>query len=157
MQQIDTIVTIVRLPETDLARIAIGTPAKVTIDGLNESFDTKIHIINDWIDNKSRSIDVRLAIANTDYRIKPGLFARAEIYPASRNALVVERRAVLGSESTFVYIDQSGTAKKVPVTIRELDTQDVEITSGLQEGQKVLVGNNLTRLQAGSAIKVKAL
>ncbi len=157
VQQIDTIVTIVRLPETDLSRIAIGTPALVTIDGLNESFKTQIHIINDWIDNKSRSIDVRLGIANADYRIKPGLFARAEIYPASRKALVVERRAVLGSETTFVYINENGVAKKVPVTIRELDTQDVEIISGLEEGQEVLVGNNLTRLQAGSAIKIQVL
>jgi len=157
IQKIDIIVTMVRLPETDLSRISVGTPAKATIDGLNQTFDTEIHVINDWIDNKSRTIDVRLGIVNEDYRIKPGLFARVEIYPESRQALVVERRAVLGNESTYVFIDNQGIAKKVPVTIHELDTQEVEITSGLKDGDQVLMGNNLSRLRDGSSVRIKVL
>lgn len=157
IQKIDIIVTMVRLPETDLSRISVGTTAKVTIDGLNQTFDTEIHVINDWIDNKSRTIDVRLGIVNEDYRIKPGLFARVEIYPESRQALVVERRAVLGNESTYVFIDNQGIAKKVPVTIHELDTQEVEITSGLKDGDQVLMGNNLSRLRDGSSVRIKVL
>lgn len=157
VQKIDIIVTTVRLPETDLSRISIGTPAKVTIDSLNQSFETEIHVINDWIDYQSRTIDVRLGIANEDYKIKPGLFARVEIYPESRRALVVQRQAVLGNETTHVFIDNQGFAKTVPVTIRELDTQEVEITSGLKDGDEILIGNNLTRLQDGSLIRIQVL
>ena len=157
VQKIDIIVTTIRLPETDLPRIKIGTPAKVFIDGLNESFQTTIHVINDWIDHKSRTIDVRLVIENKDYRIKPGLFARVEIYPDTREALVVERSAVLGTQSNYVFTNADGIAKKVPVSIRELDTREVEITSGLDEGQEVLVGNNLSRLQEGSSIRIQEL
>ncbi len=157
VQKIDIIVATVRLPETDLSRISIGTPAKASIDGLNESFETEIHVINDLIDYQSRTIDVRLGIANEDYKIKPGLFARIEIYPDSRQALVVARQAVLGNESTYVFVEKQGIAKKVPVRIHERDTQDVEIISGLKDGDQILLGNNLTRLQDGSAVRIEVL
>ena len=157
IQKIDIIVTTIRLPETDLPRIAIGTPAKVSIDGLGESFDTEIHVINDRIDHQSRTIDVRLAIANEDYKIKPGLFARVEIYPVPHEALVVQRSAVLGSGATYVFTNNRGFAKKIPVSIRELDTQEVEIITGLEAGQEVLIGNNLSRLRDGSSIRIQVL
>ncbi len=155
IQKIDIIVTRVRIPETNLSRIHIGTPAKVTVDGLNRSFDTRINVINDWIDNQSRTIDIRLAIANKDYLIKPGLFARVEIYPEPRRALVVEREAVLGSENTYVFVNDHEIARKKSVEIRELDTQQVEITKGLVAGQQVVTGLNLTRLADGTRIRVE--
>ena len=155
IQQIDIIVTLVRLPEMELSRIRVGTPAKVTIDGLGQTFDSQIHVINDLVDHESRTIDVRLGIKNDDYVIKPGLFARVEIYPKPRMALIAPRRSVLGSDPYYVFTNQRGYADKTEVTIREMDTQRVEITSGIEAGQHLLLGNNLSRLQDGSAIKVK--
>jgi len=157
IQQIDIIVALVRIPETELSRISVGTPAKITIDGMNQTYDSQIHVINDRIDYETRTIDVRLGIQNDDYLIKPGLFIRAEIYPEPRQALVVSRQAVLGNDTAYVFTNLNGLAHKVPVTIRELDTQQVEILSGLKPGQSVLTGNNLTRLRDGSTISVEGV
>jgi|TARA_B100001964_G_scaffold51682_1_gene58373 RND family efflux transporter MFP subunit len=157
IQQIDIIVALVRIPETELSRISVGTPAKITIDGMNQTYDSQIHVINDRIDYETRTIDVRLGIQNDDYLIKPGLFIRAEIYPEPRRALVVSRQAVLGNDTAYVFTNLNGLAHKVPVTIRELDTQQVEILSGLKPGQSVLTGNNLTRLRDGSTISVEGV
>jgi RND family efflux transporter MFP subunit len=155
VQQIDVIVAMVRLPEVELSRISVGTPALITIDGLDQSFDSQIHVINDLVDFQSRTIDVRLGIKNENYLIKPGLFIRVKIFPKPQNRLIAARQAVLGSTSHHVFINQNGVARKVPVTIRELDTERVEITSGVQSGQFLLLGNNLTRIQDGAPIVVK--
>ena len=155
VQQINIIVTLVRLPEIELSRIAVGTKAKITIDGLNKTFPSQIHVINDLIDYESRTIDVRLGINNEDYLIKPGLFARVEIFPEPRQILVVPRMAVMGYESNYVFVNNNGIAVRVPVTIRELDTARVEIIRGLSQGQSVIVGNNLSRLREGSSIQIR--
>jgi len=155
IQQINIIVALVRLPEVELSRIRVGTPAIITIDGLGRSFDSQIHVINDLVDYESRTLDVRLGIENDDYLIKPGLFIRVKIFPEPQNLLIAARQAVLGSASHHVFVNQDGIARKVNVTIRELDTERVEITSGLQPGQSLLLGNNLTRIQDGVSIVVK--
>ena len=155
VQQIDVVVALIRLPEVELSRISVGTPAKIFIDGLGKNFDSQIHVINDLVDYESRTIDVRLGIKNDDYLIKPGLFVRVEIFPEPRTSLITSRQAVLGSANHHVFINQNGIARKVPVTIRELDTQRVEITSGVQAGQSLLLGNNLMRLQDGASIVIK--
>ena len=157
IQEIGTIVTLVRIPESELSRIRVGTPAKITIDGLGKTFVSQIHVINDLVDYASRTLDVRLGIKNDDYLIKPGLFARVEIYPEPRTALVVPRRAVLGSGTYYVFSHQRGIAQRIAVTIRELDTQRVEITSGLKAGQTILIGNSLSRLQDGAAIAIREI
>ncbi|MBD3648217.1 MAG: efflux RND transporter periplasmic adaptor subunit, partial [Pseudomonadales bacterium] len=50
------------LPETALSRIEPGTPATVTIDGLDRSWDTQVDIINDLVDEQTRSIEIRMTI-----------------------------------------------------------------------------------------------
>ena len=154
---LNIIVALVRLPAVELSRISIGSPARVTIDGIGQTFDSQIHVINDLVDFESRTIDVRLGIENDDYLIKPGLFVRVEITPEPRTLLIASRQAVLGSESHHVFINQNGIARRVAVTIREMDTQQVEITSGLTAGQSLLLGNNLTRLQDGAGITIKGV
>lgn len=157
VQEIGTIVTMIRVPESELSRIRIGSPAKITIDSLGKTFESQIHVINDLVDFASRTIDVRLGIKNDDYMIKPGLFARVEIFPEPRTVLVLPRRAVLGSGTHYVFSHQQGIAQRITVTIRELDTQRVEITSGVKAGQTILFGNDLGRLTDGAAIIIKEL
>ncbi|MEG3806641.1 hypothetical protein DBT53_002545, partial [Aerococcus mictus] len=59
----------------------LNTKAKVTVDGVGQSYDSYALIINDAIDTTTRSVEVRLPILNKDYAVKPGLFARADSIP----------------------------------------------------------------------------
>jgi RND family efflux transporter MFP subunit len=157
IMKIDVVLAIVHVPEIHLPRIRVGTPARVRIDGLACEYESEVYILNDRVEHTSHSIELRLPIVNDDLAIKPGLFAKAELLPAPRSALLVDRRAVLGSgENRWVFMAKGDRAVRRPVEVRDLDATRVEVLSGLVAGERVLVGPNLARLDDGTPVLLQA-
>ena len=97
-----------------------------------------------------------MPIANPDLAIKPGLSATAELLPEPRDALVLERRALLGPrDARFVFLAEEGRAVRRPVEVRDLDAARVEVLRGLAAGERVLVGPDLARVADGSLVRVE--
>ena len=156
IMEISIVAAIVNLPEAYLEQISVGLPAKVTIDGISGTFDSKIAILNHRVDDRTRSVEVRLGIKNADLKIKPGLFCRVDIMPAPRKALVVARKAVLGSEGAhYAFVAQNGRAKKIALSVRDLNGEKVEITSNVPAGTQLLSGPRLSQLIDGIAVKIE--
>ncbi len=157
LMQINTVFAMIQIAEVDLPRIKIGTPAKVIIDGVEREFETEIAVVNDLVDVESRSVEIRLGLRNDDYTIKPGLFAKAEIYPAPRSILLVERQSVLGFVgSRYVLINEGGVAKRRAVEVKDLDAEYFEVIDGLREGETILSGPRLRRIDEGSAVTIQS-
>jgi RND family efflux transporter MFP subunit len=155
IMKIDVVLAIVHVPEIHLPRIRLGTPAIVSIDGLSREYESQVYILNDRVEHTSHAIELRLPIANED--LKPGLFAKAELMPEARSAVVVDRRAVLGSgESRWVFTAEEERAVRRPIRVRDLDATRVEILSGLAAGERVLIGPNLARLDDGTPVLLQA-
>ncbi len=149
----DIVVAIVHVPEIHLPEIAVGTPAKVTIDGLRREIDSEVFIINDRVEHQSHAIELRLPMRNTDLSIKPGLFAKATILPAPRSAVVLDRANLLGSgERRYVFVENEGRAVRRDVRVRDLDAELVEVLGGLDSGEQVLGGPNLSSVTDGAAV-----
>ncbi|MGD1933960.1 MAG: efflux RND transporter periplasmic adaptor subunit [Candidatus Phaeomarinobacter sp.] len=147
IMEIHIVAAIVDVPEVHLSKFEVGTRAKVIIDGLNDEFESEVHRINDYIDPVKRTIEVRIGIANDDYRIKPGSFARALIYPPAREVLTLPRGAVLGFEDQrYVFVEHGGAAKRKPVRTAQLDAERVIVLEGLAQGDEVLSGPGLRTL-----------
>lgn len=158
IMKIDIVAAIVQIPEVDLPRIKVGTKGKVIIGSMDKSYDSVVYILNDLIDVKTRGIELRLPIRNPDYEIKPGLFARAEIYPDARKVLSMERKAVQGTETQrYVYVAENGSARRVPITMRQIDATTVEVLSGLKAGDVALAGPNLPLVFDGSPVKIETV
>tara|TARA_R110000824_G_scaffold366730_2_gene555619 strand:+ start:148426 stop:149640 length:1215 start_codon:yes stop_codon:yes gene_type:complete len=158
IMKIDIVAAIVQVPEVDLPKIHVGSKGKVIIGSMGKSYDSEVYILNDLIDVKTRGVELRLPILNPDYEIKPGLFARAEIYPEPRKVLSMQRAAVQGTESQrYVFVNAGGAAKRVPITMQQIDATTVEVITGLKEGDKVLYGPNLTLIVEGTPLKVEKL
>ncbi|MES1990299.1 MAG: efflux RND transporter periplasmic adaptor subunit [Pseudomonadota bacterium] len=158
IMKIDIVAAIVQVAEVDLPRVKVGTKGKVIIGSMGKSYDSEVYILNDLIDVKTRGIELRLPILNPDYEIKPGLFARAEIYPDARKVLSMERKAVQGTESQrYVYVAENGAAKRVPITMRQIDATNVEVLSGLKAGDIALAGPNLPLVLDGTPVKIETI
>jgi RND family efflux transporter MFP subunit len=156
IMKVDVVAAIVQLPEVHLARVRIGTPGVVRVDGIARAWEAKVDILNDRVDAVSRSFEVRLAIANPDYALKPGLFAELELRPEPREATLVERAALLGGDdAAYVFVLDGGRALRRPLRVRELDAARVEVLEGLAPGERVLLGPNLARLADGSPVAVE--
>jgi RND family efflux transporter MFP subunit len=157
IMKIDVVLAIVHVPEIHLPRIQLGTPARVHIDGLAREYESQVYILNDRVEHTSHAIELRLPIANENLAIKPGLFAKAELLPEARAAVLVDRRAVLGSgQSRWVFTASEDRAVRRPVQVRDLDATRVEILSGLAAGERVLIGPNLARLDDGTPVLLQA-
>lgn len=158
IMKIDIVAAIVQIPEVELSKVHIGTKGKVIIGSMNKSYDSEVYILNDLIDVNTRGIELRLPILNPDYEIKPGLFVRAELYPSPRQVLSLARNAVQGTESQrYVYVAENGAAKRMPITMNQIDATTVEVTSGLKAGDAVLSGPNLPLIAEGTPVKIETM
>jgi RND family efflux transporter MFP subunit len=153
----DWVVAIVFVPELYLPRIAIGTPARIHIDGLNREVESTVYVINDLVDPATHTMEVRLAIENPDLEVKPGLFVKAEFDPAPRTLKLLDRRAVLGfGDERYVFVEQEGRAIRRTIRVRDLDALHVEVLEGVTAGDRVLMGSDLARLTDGAPVRVRA-
>ena len=157
IQKIDIMVAVVFVPEAHLRSIKLGTPGKVTVAGLNKSYETEVHLINDRIDPTTRSIDVRLGIPNPDYEIKPGLFVEVELYPEPRPVLVLPLEVVRGlGADRYVFVAQNGLAKRRRVLIREHEDGRAEVLSGVDTDDLIIRGPNLHLVQENARVLLGA-
>jgi RND family efflux transporter MFP subunit len=153
IMKMDIVAAIVLLPEQHLAHVHVGTKGTVSVDGIERSYESEVAILNDRVDSATRAFEVRLAIANPDYALKPGLFAELELRPEPREATLLSRAALLGGEgNAYVFVLAGGHAARRPVRIRELDAERVEVLDGLAPGERVLLGPNLPRLADGTPV-----
>lgn len=153
---IDPLAVIVTTSATHFGQLKLGMTGRIFVDGIDKPFEAKVAVINYGVDYKARSVEVRLALPNPDYKVLPGLYARVELIPEARKALVVDRKAILGPDgSRYAFIALNGRAKKIALSTREVDGERVEIVSNVPEGTEFLVGPNLSQLADGVAVKIE--
>ncbi|MCE7997436.1 MAG: efflux RND transporter periplasmic adaptor subunit [Rhodobiaceae bacterium] len=155
--KIDIVAAIINVPEVHVGQLSVGMKARIYVDGLDGVYDSEIHVFNDQVDQTTRSAEVRIGLRNPEYLIKPGMFARAEFFPPPREALTLNRKAVLGIEgSHYVFIeDAAGRAKQMPVRVSQIDAERVELLEGLTEGAEVLMGPTVSSLVEGMPVRIE--
>jgi len=130
------------VPERDLARIAVGQQAQIT---LNARPDLKLtgHVqyIDDMIDPESRSAKVRVAVENTDGLLRPGMFAHLHLMLPPREAIMIPASALLQGQLHSTVWVQTGEGAFQPRDVEPGITlgEQLEIRAGLAAGEKVLV------------------
>jgi membrane fusion protein (multidrug efflux system) len=129
--------------ELDSARVAIGQQVQVEVAPYpQESFQGLVTVISPTLDPKTRTLRVKAQIANGDGRLRPGLFARADLGIARREgALLVPEEAVLqraDGEVLFV-VTPDDMARRVVVTTGLQRDGKIEIVSGVAEQDQVVV------------------
>lgn len=145
------------MPSNYLADIKVGLPIVARARAFaNREFKGEISAIENQIDPVTRSITVRALISNEDRVLKPGLLMSVDILMNERMALIVPEEALIpeGKEN-FVFAVVDGKAEKKKVQVGARRPGDVEILSGLQEGEQIIThGNFLVR--PGMAVNIRA-
>jgi HlyD family secretion protein len=143
-----------QVSEQDLGSLALDMPVNVQIDSLGKSFPGKIIYISPASDVQNLSFSLRIALINPDASVKGGMFTRTVLNAVLRpNTLVVPKEAVIeknGQSSLFV-INSQNAAEQRTVQVGAHGDQNVEILSGINEGEQIAV-SNLSRIRAGMVI-----
>ena len=123
----------------------------------NQIFPAVIDIIYPTIDPTTHTFQVQLKIPNSNELLRPGMFARVNLSLGEVDAMIVPYQAVLkliGSNDRYVFIDDNGVAKRVPVTLGQRFDDKVEILSTeIASGDK-LVTVGQARLVNGVKLKI---
>ncbi len=144
----------VNIAEVDVAKIKIGQTAQITLDALpGKTYSATISAIGPvaTITQGVVNYPVTAVIANTDGAVKPGMTANLAITVEQReNVLLVPARAVRtqGNQRTVTVL-YKGLQFAVPITIGLTNDQFAEVTSGLLEGDQVVVQSTQLRQSTG--------
>ena len=127
--------------ESDATDLRVGSGADLefaTYPG--RTYKGRVTFLYPTMAEQTRSLRARIAIANADGRLKPGMYATVRLSSPTRSALTVPRSAVLQTgERAVVFVDQGkGALRPVDVVTGRSAGEYVEVLSGLEPGQRVV-------------------
>lgn len=147
----------ISVDELDVAKMQAGQPVTITFDALpGKRYEGKVAkvALEGTVRNDIATFDVTVQIQNPA-GLLAGMNGSAEIAIAQReNVLTVPAQAVrtIGGRS-IVQVLEDGKAAQIEVQVGLRTTTDVEIVSGLTEGQQVIT----TTVRAQSGLQIPGL
>lgn len=144
-----------RVPERWAGSIAVGQEFRFRVAGSPTMHTGTVAVVEPQIEASTRSLLVR-GIVSEPAGLRPGQFASITIDSGSLDALFVPTFAVVPSERGHkVYVEREGVAHEVFVELGQRTPERVEILSGLQAGDRVIV-TNILRLRDGAEVEPTA-
>ena len=133
----------------DLASVAVnaGDPINVTVSSQpGQAIVGTVHHLGREIDPLSGTVPLVVVIKNEAELYRPGLFARVDV-PVGQidQAIVIPESAVIDLDGqSSVFVQQDGGYRPAPVMTGERTGNMVEVKSGVEEGDDVVVAGVFT-------------
>jgi RND family efflux transporter MFP subunit len=144
LAQVNVLRLRVPVPESLAPLVHIGSSADVTVQATKERFTATVTRDTDSLDRSTRTMQVEFDIPNKDNHLAPGMYADVVLQVQHKqNALSIPVQALLhGSDrSTVLVLDSQNRIVTRPIDTGIQEPSLVEVTSGLREGDRVVVGN----------------
>lgn len=129
--------------ERDSARIELGQNVRVEVAPYpDEEFAGTVTVIAPTMDARTRTLRVKARVDNADGRLRPGLFARADLGVAMRQGLlwVPQEAVLLRAQGQIVWVvDAENRVRRTLVETGVQQGDRIEIRRGLEAGQEVIV------------------
>ncbi len=144
------------VPETHLAHLAQGL--LVTAESAawpQVLFRGRIAAVDTRVDPVSRTIQVRALIPNDEGLLRPGMFLTVTVLKENISALMIPEQAVVPERSEqFVFVvDSNGVVERRSVQTGRRRPGQVEILSGLDTGEEVIV-EGTQKARPGEAVTI---
>ena len=122
--------------------IKVGQSVEARTDFLpGETLQSQISFIYPNIDEKTRTVRVRVRLDNKDLRLKPNMYAHVSIdAKESQSTLLIPKEALIrgAKQDRVVLALGQGKFKSIAVTSGRYGDDEVEILSGLKQGDQVV-------------------
>jgi len=147
--------------ETDLPWLALGQHAAFTTEGIpGKSFEGKIAFIDPVVDEKTRTVKVRINVSNPTGTLKPGMFVHGLIHASTdRKEILIPASAVLKTGNraiVYVQMDQDEpTFEGREIILGPRMNGHYVVDSGLTPGEKIVVKGNF-KIDSAMQISAKA-
>ena len=146
------------VPENYLNRVKKGTPVNIKLPDVNLEFNSVISLMNQTIGVNSRSVSTEAKIPyNPNVHINQVALVRIKDY-VKENAIVIPLTTLQTDENgKYVYVLATENGKKVArkkqVVVGEIYGEQIEVRSGLKEGDQVIT-QGYQSLYEGQAVTI---
>ncbi|MDO6446274.1 efflux RND transporter periplasmic adaptor subunit [Colwellia sp. 1_MG-2023] len=129
--------------ERQYRKIHQGDKVSMNLDYLPEHvWQGEVDYIYPILDAETRTVRVRLRFQNPDLSLKPNMFAQVTIHDSNdQQQLLIPKEALIrtGKQDRVVLALNEGEFKSITVKIGNQDAEHIEVLSGLNEGDKIVV------------------
>jgi len=151
-----SIQSVIQLMQEDLEKVSIGQEVTLKLSQDDEiGYKGVVKTIAASANSQTRVFDCLLEFGNTSGALNSGVFGYVEISDKeAKQVLAIPMSAVLGSEGDYsIFTIEGNVAHKISVEIGEISDDMVEIISGIQKGDHIIV-TNLNSLHDGDKVTV---
>ncbi len=142
MMNLDEIKAKIQVSDADINKIIKGQKVLLKVSSSDEEFTGKVSFVSPEADMMSGTFNVEIAAKNRDNILKHNQFTRIKVLTkTSENTIIVPQQAIL--DANHVFIIEKDKAVKKYVTLGLENEYEVEITEGLQDGEKVIIRGNI--------------
>ena len=134
--------------QKDLNFIKKDMKASIYIQGFGV-YESKVELIHPIVDNKTKTVSVRLLIDNKDLKIFPNMFAKITIMENKKSMLVLPKTAVITKANKHYVFKplENGEFEPIEIDARRINSNSFEILSSLKEND-VVINNALFMLDS---------
>ena len=150
-----TIYSDIKIPENYSASIKKGLPVDVKLSSFkNKTFLGEVDFVSSRINADTRSLLSRIKVENTNLELISGSLLEVSVKFNLRNSLSVPDTSVMieGDKSYVYKINDENIANKTEVKTGIRDNKNIEIISGLSEGE-IIVAEGLKKVRPRGKIK----
>jgi membrane fusion protein (multidrug efflux system) len=154
LQTVDPQRAVIEVPERHAVSLRRGQTVEFTVAAQpNRVFRAQVDFIDPVVQNENRTIVVKGRAPNPNRLLRPGMFIEARLATATRsNAIVVPEDAIQPLRTAnVVWAVKDGKANRRVVQLGVRSQGIVEIVSGVQSGELVVVGG-LERMAEGMPV-----
>ncbi|MCP9611665.1 efflux RND transporter periplasmic adaptor subunit [Coprobacter tertius] len=158
IEQITPVKLLVHVSESFYTKVKKGMDVKVKLDVFgDQEFIGKVSLIYPTIDPATRTFPVEVKLANTDGKVRPGMFARATMDFGVKKHVVTPDLSVIkqsGSGDRYIYVYKDGKVTYNKVELGRQIGNKYEVISGISDGDEVVVAGQ-SRLTNGMEVEVE--
>lgn len=142
------------IPEREASNVRVGQAVRIAIEGDPNEHVGTLARASPTISATNRTLLVEAEVRNDTFELRPGSFVRAQIIVDSEaKALIVPAEALVsfaGIDKVIVVDGDKATERRV--TVGRTDAKRVEILSGVQSGEFVVLSPG--NLQTGATVRI---
>ena len=145
---------VIALPEQELSKIHVGSPANVTFWALpNVTVQGVVREISPVPDPVARTYTVKIALQNPPREVQLGMTVNVNLATTDTSHITIPLTALVkdSSGNNAVYIIRDKKAHLVPIKTGDFGQNSVIVTSGLAKGDIVITAGT-QQLQEGTAV-----
>ncbi|MFC1557849.1 efflux RND transporter periplasmic adaptor subunit [candidate division KSB1 bacterium] len=147
----------VKVGEKDIRFVSEGQEALIKTANKEDNHAIgKVDRIALSADPMDRNFTVWITISNNDLSLKPGLFATAELIFNERKDVIAADKLSLGDDNGSVYVyvvNNELICEKRNIVTGIADSDKMEVTSGLEIGEQVVVRGH-SKLKGGEKVLI---